>query len=139
MATLDRLSPQVIQELQLVLEHERTRLTRQVQMLAEAERVLSESQAEEGADHGQSPDAASQLVEAETVLSLGQADLMRLREVESALRRIAEDRYGMCERCGEPIVQARLYALPATRYCRDCASSIVSRSGQLERRMVVKS
>jgi len=35
-----------------------------------------------------------------------------LREVESALRRLAGGTYGTCRECGEPIVPGRLYSLP---------------------------
>jgi DnaK suppressor protein len=42
-------------------------------------------------------------------------------EIDAALRRIAEDRYGTCAGCAEPIALARLRALPATRWCIRCA------------------
>lgn len=45
-----------------------------------------------------------------------------LGEVERALRKLDEGGFGACERCGEPIAEARLEAMPATRYCIDCAS-----------------
>src|SRR6266568_8098340 len=46
-----------------------------------------------------------------------------LAEIDAALRQIAEGTYGTCERCGRPIAEARLHALPATRFCVDCASA----------------
>ncbi len=45
-----------------------------------------------------------------------------LQEVEDALDKLAEGRYGMCENCGQPIDPVRLEAMPATRYCINCAS-----------------
>lgn len=44
-----------------------------------------------------------------------------IAEIDAALRRLAEDTYGTCEGCGEPIAEARLQALPATRFCMACA------------------
>ncbi|MBI3304101.1 MAG: TraR/DksA C4-type zinc finger protein [Deltaproteobacteria bacterium] len=44
-----------------------------------------------------------------------------LAEIDAALRRIAEGTYGTCEGCGQSIAAARLRALPATRFCVDCA------------------
>lgn len=44
-----------------------------------------------------------------------------LEEIDAALRRISEGTYGRCERCGRPIPVARLRALPATRFCVECA------------------
>lgn len=39
-----------------------------------------------------------------------------LTDVEDALRRIDEGRYGICEATGEPISEERLEANPAARY-----------------------
>jgi len=44
-----------------------------------------------------------------------------IAEIDAALRRLAEDTYGICEGCGEPIAEARLQALPVTRFCMACA------------------
>lgn len=45
-----------------------------------------------------------------------------LTEVDRALHKIESGTYGTCESCGGPIAPARLEAMPATRYCIDCAS-----------------
>jgi DnaK suppressor protein len=46
-----------------------------------------------------------------------------LAEVERALRKLDEGTYGTCEHCERPIGDARLEAMPASRYCIDCAQS----------------
>ena len=46
----------------------------------------------------------------------------QLREIENALAKIESGTYGVCERCGEPIAEPRLEAMPATRWCIDCAA-----------------
>jgi DnaK suppressor protein len=50
-----------------------------------------------------------------------QALAARLREqlddVERALSRLEEGTYGLCEVCGNPISEARLEVMPATRFC----------------------
>ncbi len=43
-----------------------------------------------------------------------------LREVESALKRVAGGTYGVCEGCGEEISSNRLKAIPWARYCLTC-------------------
>src|SRR5207247_1162395 len=45
-----------------------------------------------------------------------------LGEVEHALAKLDEGKYGRCENCGKPIQPARLEAMPAARLCIDCAS-----------------
>ena len=52
-----------------------------------------------------------------------------LREVEAAIRRLDQGRYGKCTRCGEAIAPARLEALPWASQCLRCqqkSSSSVS-------------
>lgn len=41
----------------------------------------------------------------------------QLDEIDAALARIDTGTYGRCERCNEPIGDARLEAMPAARYC----------------------
>jgi RNA polymerase-binding transcription factor DksA len=45
-----------------------------------------------------------------------------LADVDGARRRLAEGHYGTCERCRVPIDEARLEAVPATRWCVTCAA-----------------
>ena len=42
-----------------------------------------------------------------------------LREVDSALERMAQGSYGVCQECHDPIEQDRLLADPLVRYCLD--------------------
>ena len=45
-----------------------------------------------------------------------------LEDVERALGKLEEGTYGRCETCGNEINPVRLEAMPAARYCIDCAS-----------------
>ena len=69
---------------------------------------------------GDSGDQASADAEADLNILLRQSDTRLLRTIDAALRRIMEDRFGVCEECGSPISKARLEALPWTPLCRDC-------------------
>jgi RNA polymerase-binding protein DksA len=42
-------------------------------------------------------------------------------EIDAALQRISDGTYGRCAGCGRPIPRARLRALPAVRFCVNCA------------------
>lgn len=54
--------------------------------------------------------------------STARAELeMTLWDVERALAAIANDTYGVCSQCGEPIGAIRLNALPETNLCLLCA------------------
>lgn len=45
-----------------------------------------------------------------------------LADVERALAKLDDGVYGRCERCGNAIGEPRLEAMPAARYCINCAS-----------------
>ncbi|MBI5420794.1 MAG: hypothetical protein HZA35_00545 [Parcubacteria group bacterium] len=44
----------------------------------------------------------------------------RLNHVESALRKIEQDSYGICEKCKKQITERDLEIDPARPHCRDC-------------------
>jgi DnaK suppressor protein len=45
-----------------------------------------------------------------------------LEEIDAALGRIAEGRYGTCLSCGGPMGLQRLRAIPEARYCVGCSA-----------------
>jgi RNA polymerase-binding transcription factor DksA len=57
----------------------------------------------------------------EVLEATGNAGLIEIAQIRSALARIAGGTYGTCTRCGEAIAEARLDALPWTPFCRSCA------------------
>src|SRR3979490_975028 len=46
-------------------------------------------------------------------LDIGGRQLRLIEEIDDALRRIDDGTYGLCERCGKPIDERRLKAMPA--------------------------
>lgn len=53
-------------------------------------------------------------------LSITKALKERLQNVESALLKLAENRYGACEKCGKEISWEILKIDPESKYCKDC-------------------
>jgi len=51
---------------------------------------------------------------------LSERDRIKISQIDAALKRIGEVRYGLCETCGLEISEERLNAIPFTRLCRDC-------------------
>jgi hypothetical protein len=53
-------------------------------------------------------------------------DLVRreLADIDAALARIQEGRYGRCVHCGGPIGLQRLRAVPEARYCLSCSGHV---------------
>ena len=44
-----------------------------------------------------------------------------LADIDDALRRIEEGRYGRCEACGGPMGLQRIRAIPEARFCLTCS------------------
>ena len=47
-----------------------------------------------------------------------------LKEIDLALTKINEGRYGICENCGKKINRERLEAVPYTKYCKECSEKL---------------
>jgi len=56
-----------------------------------------------------------------------QTDSKRMQAIEDALMRIRQERFGICEECGQPISKARLEAVPWARHCKECKERVDSR------------
>jgi phosphoserine phosphatase RsbU/P len=69
--------------------------------------------------HGQLEDRKRRLEQAIAMAPKNGGLAGLLREVDSALERMAEGTYGFCEECHEPVEQDRLLADPLVRYCLD--------------------
>jgi RNA polymerase-binding transcription factor DksA len=48
----------------------------------------------------------------------------RLSDINKALGKIENDKYGVCENCGKPIEEDRLEANPAALTCKECMDKI---------------
>lgn len=63
------------------------------------------------------------IYEWELTLALRQQAQNKVETIRQALQRVAEGRYGICERCGAPIDPERLEAVPLATLCIRCAQS----------------
>ena len=54
------------------------------------------------------------------VIAVVRALRSNLHDVDRALAKIAAGTYGTCERCGDPIAEERLDAIPWALLCIDC-------------------
>jgi RNA polymerase-binding protein DksA len=62
-------------------------------------------------------DVATATFDREMASTLEENSTHVLGEIDAALARIEEGTYGVCERCGEPIGDERLDALPWAKLC----------------------
>jgi RNA polymerase-binding transcription factor DksA len=82
---------------------------------------LAEAASAAGTDDEHDPEGATLAFERQHAAALLEAARDQVAAVDAALRRLAEGRYGVCERCGQPIGAERMAARPAAATCVRCA------------------
>jgi len=65
-------------------------------------------------------DQATAEMDQHFTLSLKERERNLLKQIDDALARLAADKYGICEECGEEIPLRRLQARPMTTLCIAC-------------------
>ncbi len=67
-------------------------------------------------------DGTSEAVERISTTATARSIAASIDEIDIALDRFEQGKYGVCEVCGGPIPAERLEALPATSTCMGCAT-----------------
>lgn len=101
---------------------ERARVEARIDELADSLAGIVAASEAANLDDEHDPEGATVGFERAQVSALLDDARVRLSELDAAEARLQEGRYGVCERCGQPIAPARLEAQPATRVCIACAS-----------------
>lgn len=68
-------------------------------------------------------------VNREIAFRLGERESQMVADIDQALLRMDEGTYGVCARCGKPIDERRLEALPTARYDAACQAEIEASQG----------
>lgn len=67
-------------------------------------------------------DLAQSYTQQERKVLLADRERMQLAKIEAALQKIADERYGFCDNCQQPIASGRLAVLPYANLCIHCQS-----------------
>ena len=105
-----------------LLAAERARAMRQVAALEREFAGLAEAASAGGTDDEHDPEGATLAFERQHAAALLERARERLAAIEVALDRVRDGRYGLCDRCGQPIGDDRLAARPAALTCIRCAA-----------------
>ncbi len=105
-----------------VLLAERARALRRVAALEREFAALAEAASAGGTDDEHDPEGATLAFERQHAAALLERARDQLAGIEAALERVREGRYGLCDRCGQPIGDDRLAARPAALTCIRCAA-----------------
>ena len=84
---------------------------------------LSEAASSAGTDDEHDPEGATLAFERQHTAALLEAARRQMAAVDAALRRLEAGRYGVCDRCGQPIGVDRLAARPTATTCIRCAAA----------------
>ncbi len=107
---------------------EREAYTRSADTLrAEADQLAEDREPGDVQFDEESGEGDSMNVERERDLALSAQALASVEEIDRALAKIESGRYGVCDKCGEPIPKERLKALPHAALCVKCKSGGLSR------------
>src|SRR5437762_10825259 len=100
---------------------ERARARERVAVLEREFAGLAEAASAAGTDDEHDPEGATLAFERQHAAALLEAAREQVAALDDALRRLAEGRYGVCDRCGRPIGVERMAARPAAATCVRCA------------------
>jgi DnaK suppressor protein len=103
------------------LEEEGRRARERVTALEREFAGLADAAGAAGTDDEHDPEGATLAFERQHAAALLEAAREQVAAVEAALARLAAGRYGVCDRCGQPIGAGRLEARPAATNCLRCA------------------
>jgi DnaK suppressor protein len=67
--------------------------------------------------------AADEVEEYSTLLPMEHSMELRLKNIDSALEKIKDGKYGLCEKCGKEIPIERLNVSPESKLCLDCENN----------------
>ena len=71
-------------------------------------------------EDGDKDDEADEVQEYDNMLALEHSLEKKLKDVKSALEKIKNGTYGVCENCGKEITKERLLACPEAKTCLNC-------------------
>ncbi len=94
---------------------------------AEADSLVQEAEPGDIQFDEESGEGGTTTIDRERDLALSAQARAAVEEVDAALAKIDAGIYGICERCKQPIVRARLVALPHAKLCVRCKSGGLSR------------
>lgn len=69
---------------------------------------------------GDTIDLAADSSARELLFELNDSEKKRLEDIDRALQKIEQSRFGICEKCGNEIDKKRLKAVPYARFCIKC-------------------
>jgi len=105
-----------------MLDHREREVDDRLARLRDDEAILRHDRADATADDEHDPEGSTLSEEWAQVDALRRGAEAERAEIRAARERVASGVFGVCEKCGAPIADARLEARPFARHCIACAA-----------------
>ena len=104
------------------LETQKTALIKELSSFAKEDKNLENNWDTKypNRENGSMEEEADEAQEYDNLLSLEYNLELRLKNVNSALEKIKNNKYGICEKCNKKIDEERLQACPEAKVCMKC-------------------
>lgn len=103
------------------LENDKKRLSEQLEQIRNGN---YDEDRREGSPFGKREEEASETAEFENRLAMERRILDQMAEVDYALEKFENGKYGICEECGKKINPERLEIVPHAKYCLKCKAKM---------------
>ena len=116
------MNKELIEDLKKKLENQKDALTKELSNFATEDKNLKNNWDTKypNRENGNMEEEADEAQEYDNLLSLEHNLELRLKDVDSALEKIKNNKYGVCEKCAKEIDEERLRACPEARVCMKC-------------------
>lgn len=116
------MNKKLIEELKAKLEKEKESLEKELKSFAAEDKNLKHNWDAKypNRENGNMEEEADEMQEYDNLVSLEHNLESKLKDVDLALEKINKEEYGICEKCGKEIEEARLEAVPEAKLCMKC-------------------
>lgn len=112
-----KISENLKKELELKLKDKKERLTKIIDNLKQSDPFADPDHA---IDNAATDTDAREEIGHEDVAAKIELLERNLKEINHALRKVKNGKYGICEKCGQEVSPERLKLVPEARYCLRC-------------------
>lgn len=111
----------LIDELKQKLEEQKVSLTKELESFAKKDDSPKGDWETRypNRENGNMEEEADEVQEYGNMLPVEYSLELKLKDVNSALEKIGQGKYGICEKCGKEIEEARLKVAPEARFCME--------------------
>ncbi len=122
MLVSSQMNKKLIEDFKKKLENQKSALIKELSSFAVEDKNLKNNWDTKypNRESGDMEEEADEVQEYDNLLSLENNLELQLKDVNSALEKVKNNKYGVCEKCNKEINEERLQACPEARVCMKC-------------------